>query len=157
MKKLNCAVPEETKIQGTFTNMVWVKFSSTAFRDDALKKCARPSFKYKDTKIWADKDLPYDKRQLISCLLGMRKNFITRGLDTGGIYVDKDALQLSYYGDMVVTLSNENNRMMFQFGDGWSEYCCEGNFEELHQTCENRLSKGHGKGKSKTKSKQPEK
>ena len=121
MKKLNCAVPEETKIQGTFTNMVWVKFSSTALCDDALKKCARPSFKYKDTKIWADKDFPYDKRQLISCLLGMQKNFITRGLDTGGIYVDKDALQLSYYGDMVVTLSNENNRMMFQFGDEWSE------------------------------------
>jgi hypothetical protein len=149
LKKLGCAAPESVDVKGNFTNMLWVKFSSTVLRDDALKKIARPAFKHGTVKIWADKDFPYDVRQLITCLLGVRKDLISRGLDTAGIFVDKDGLQIFYYGDVILTLACVDNRMEYNFGTNWSDYCYHGTFEDLQKTCETRLTKGRGKGKSK--------
>ena len=49
-------------------------------------------------------------RQLISLLLGIRKDFIDRGLDKAGIWVDKEHYMISYYNDWVckVYLDNDN-------------------------------------------------
>ena len=79
--------------------MIWVEFESQHFRDEAIKKCSKSSFQFKDKKIWAEKDLDYEQRQLLSLLLDIRKNFGERNQLKEQLWVDKDAFILNYYDD----------------------------------------------------------
>ena len=60
-KKLNC--PEaESFCKGEFKKIFWAKVDSQQSRDKATKKCAKPAFKFKNCKIWAEKDLKFKFR-----------------------------------------------------------------------------------------------
>ena len=135
--------------------MIWAKFESQKFRDEAIKKCAKPAFKFRNCKIWAEKDLAFGFRQLISLLLGIRKDFIDRGLDKAGIQVDREHYMLSYYNNWVCKVYLDNkNKLQYKLNEEWTEYLCAGAFEELKSTCDTRITKGSGKGKSKSKPEQ---
>ena len=128
--------------------MMWIQFDSQASRDDSIKKFAKSSFKFKSQKIWAEKDLKYSDRQLISLLLGIRKDFIDRKLEKRGIWIAKESFSLYYFDDMVIQLNFEDS-LQCNFGVDWASYLCEGNFEELKSNCADRITKGNGKGKGK--------
>ena len=133
--------------------MIWAKFDSQKSRDDTIKKCAKPAFKLKNSKIQAEKDLKFGFRQLISLLLGIRKNFIERGLHKSGIWVDKEQYTISYYDDWVCSIYlDTDDKLQYTLNEEWTEYLCEGNFEELRNQVSDRIAKGGGKGKSKKKS-----
>ena len=109
------------------------------------------------TKIWIDKDLPYDERQLVAFLLNIRMDCIERKsdkLEKEAIYVDKETFSLYYYDEFIIGLSILDKELQWEFGEDWSSYLCEGNFEELKNQYSQRIAKGGGKGKYKSKSKQ---
>ena len=70
--------------------MIWIQYESEQIRDNSIRKLAKPSFKFNGTKIWTEKDLKFEFRQLVSFLLGIRKDCIERGLEKSGLWIDKD-------------------------------------------------------------------
>ena len=102
IRKSGSKNPIDIHVKGEFKSMIWAKFEDQKTRDEAIKKLAKPSFKFKGEKIWAEKDLKYTDRQLINFLLGIRKGLIDRDLDKGSIWIDKDAFSLYYFDELPV-------------------------------------------------------
>ena len=113
--------------------MIWVQYESEHIRDSSIKKLAKPSFKFKSSKIWAEKDLKFEQRQLISLLLGIRRNFIEQGLEKSGLWIEKDAFQLSYYDDWIISVytDTEEKTIKQEMNPEWVEYICEGNVHSM--------------------------
>ena len=66
--------------------------------------------------------------------------------------MDKEHYMLSYYNDWVCKVYLDNDsKLQYELNEEWTEYLCEGAFEELKITCDTRIMKGGGKGKSKSK------
>ena len=151
LKKYKCALQEDIFCKGNFKDMMWIKFNTASDRDDAIKKCAKSSFKMDGTKIWTEKDLPYDVRQMISLLLALRKEFITNGLLKEGMYMDKSNFSLYYYQDLVMTLELLDNQVQCHMNSEWIHYIAKTNFEEIKLVCNTRLMKGSVKDKQKPK------
>ena len=111
---------------------VQTEFESEQIRNKSIRKLAKPSFKFKTTKIWAEKDLEYKFRQLISFLLAIRKDCIDRGLDKVGLWIDKEQSSLSYYDEEIMTTYIDGDgQMQQQINPEWMDYMIDGKFEEL--------------------------
>ena len=97
--------------------MVWVQFQTEKDRDEAMKKMPKANCKMGTTKIWIDKDLPYEERQLVASLLAIRKNCVDRKLAKAALWVDKDTYSLSYYDDFIIGLSIDEKKLHWEFGE----------------------------------------
>ena len=97
--------------------------------------------------IWAEKDLPFQTRQALNLLLAIRKDFIEHGFRKAGFYVDKDAMDLQYYGDSILILYFAEGDLHYDINESWMQFLMEGKFEDLKQECNEKLAKGKGKGK----------
>ena len=79
--------------------------------------------------------------------MAIRKDCIDRDLHKAGFYVDKDAMNLQYYGDITFTLSLVEGDLRYDINESWMQFLVEGKFEDLKQECNEKLAKGKGKGK----------
>ena len=147
LKLLKIREPEEIIIRDNHAGWIKIRFGGMQERDDVMKKLMKPSFKFNGNRIWVDKDLPYEGRQLINCLLAIRKDLAERELIKDKLWLDKDSFTLYYYDDKIISFSVCDGMLQFDVGKDWMEYLCKGKLEEIKQAYEAKLTKGNGQRK----------
>jgi hypothetical protein len=151
-------LPIEHYCKGDFKGLLFLKFSSTAERDIAVKKIKDAKLKQGDQDIWAKADLPAKIRARQALLFGIKRIMMSWGVYAqGSIWVNIEKSCVMVGNETIITVSENGDELQEQITDGWND---ELNCEEFHSLLSEskakfklggKIAKGIGKGKKGSK------
>ena len=125
LKEANTAAPSHSFVKGSFKGMLWIRFTSNADMMKAVDLLSGLQANAGDKALWANEDLPIEKRVPRAFLFGCKRLLGQWGYKKSLIKVDTDTYELSINNKRCISALVENNQLKITYhGDftNWSEF-----------------------------------
>ena len=136
---------------------MFCKFASNEVRNAAVKSFSQEHFEFNGKRVWISHDKPFAMRAQLSVLFALKRQLVEWEI-LGKLWVDDDAMTLTWNGELVLSTDVSDSKLQVEFGDEWQEFLAPGNLQDVLQKARDSIeraamfnTKGKGKGSGKGK------